>query len=134
MSDELSQETLSELREELERERAEIASKSKIALEEIRKSGGGGGDTVDESTEEQGTAAMLRLKDREKNYLTKINQALGRLEDGTYGECMECGGPIPEGRLRARPASLFCIECKEEREREQNRKKVRPGLLDDYHS
>lgn len=133
MTDELSEETLAELREKLERARAEISNKSKIALEEIRSDKDRGGrDSVDESTQEQGTAALLRLKDREKNYLTKVNQALERLEDDEYGRCLECGEPIPEKRLLARPAALFCIECKEDREREKERRKTRPGLMDDF--
>jgi len=135
MTEHLDDETLSDLREELERERAEIANKSKIALEEIRSENERGGrDSGDESTEERGTSAMLRMKDREKQQLTKVNRALERMEDGTYGECMECGEPIPEGRVRARPAALFCIGCKEQREQEQERQKARPGLMDDFHS
>ena len=126
-------ETLSGLREQLEEKRAEIANKSKLALEEIRQENERGGrDTGDESTEQQETTDMMRHKDREKKYLTKINQALERLGDGTYGECMECGEPIPEGRLKARPAAVLCIECKERKEQEEERKKSRPGLMDDF--
>ena len=132
MTDELTDDVLAELREALERERAEISNKSKRALDEIRAEKSGGSDSIDESTEEQGTASLLRLKDREKKYLTKINQALERMEDGTYGECLECGEPIPVKRLRARPAAIFCIECKEERERQDEQRKTRPGLMDDF--
>ncbi len=133
MSDHLSDDTLADLREQLEEKRAELASKSKIALENLRtENERGGRDTVDESTEERGQTAQLRHKDREKKYLTKINHALERIEDGTYGQCVECGEVIPEKRLQARPAAVFCISCKEEREEEQERKKVRPGLMDDF--
>jgi len=129
----LDDETLAELREELERERAELVSKSKRALEEMRtERDHGGQDSVDESTEEQGTATMLRQKDREKKYLTKVNRALERLDEGTYGRCVECGEPIPEERLRARPAAVLCVGCKEERERREDRQKKRPGLMDDF--
>lgn len=133
MTDHLSQQTLTDLREALEQKRAEIVNKSKIALGEIRQENERGGrDTGDESTEEQGTTSMLRQKDREKKQLTKVNQALERMEDGTYGECLECGEPIPEKRLEARPAAVLCIDCKERREQEEERKKARPGLMDDF--
>lgn len=133
MSDHLSDETISELREELERERAELANKSKLALDELsRKHERGGQDTGDESSQEEATSKLLRLKDREKKYLTKINTALERMEDGVYGECVECGDEIPEKRLRARPAAVYCISCKEEREKDEERRKTRPGLMDDF--
>lgn len=132
-TDHLDDETLAELRAELERDRAEIVDKSKRALDEMREEPERGGqDSVDESTEEQGTATMLRQKDREKKYLTKVNQALERLDEGTYGTCMQCDEPIPEERLRARPAAVLCIDCKEERERNENQEKKRPGLMDDF--
>lgn len=132
-TDHLDDETLAELRAELERDRAEIVDKSKRALDEMREEPERGGqDSVDESTEEQGTATMLRQKDREKKYLTKVNQALERLDEGTYGTCMQCAEPIPEERLRARPAAVLCIDCKEERERNENQEKKRPGLMDDF--
>jgi len=132
-TDHLDGEALAELRKALERERADIVDKSKRALEEMREEPERGGqDSVDESTEERETATMLRQKDREKKYLTKINQALERLDEGTYGTCMNCEEPIPEDRLRARPAAVLCIDCKEERERREDQEKRRPGLMDDF--
>ncbi len=135
MTDHLNDETLDDLREDLERRRAELTNNSKRALDDIREGrerGGGGGDSVDESTEEQGRSTMLRLKDRERKLLTKVNRALERLESDDYGYCLECDEPIPEKRLQARPVTLYCIDCKEERERSEERRKTRPGLMDDF--
>lgn len=135
MSDTLSDETLAELREKLERERAELVSKSKLALDEIQSENERGGrDSVDESTEEQGTATMLELKGRESAQLTKIKRALQRLEEGSYGECVDCGEAIPVKRLQARPAAVMCIDCKEQKERSERDRKKRPGLMDDFDS
>lgn len=59
---------------------------------------------------------LLRLKDREKRLLTKIDQALERIEKGTFGICEECGQEIGSKRLEARPVTTMCIECKTDQE------------------
>jgi DnaK suppressor protein len=135
MSDHLSDEVLKDLRQALEEQRAKITNDNKKALDNLRvEQDRGGRDSVDESNEEVDKATTLRMSDRNRKYLTKINTALERLEEGEYGYCVECGEPIPEKRLKARPVTIFCIECKEERERAENRKKKRPGLLDNFDS
>lgn len=53
--------------------------------------------------------ASLIASDRRK--LEQIEQALARVNAGTYGECMRCGGPIPDGRLEARPSTPWCVTC-----------------------
>lgn len=135
MSEHLSEDVLTELRQKLEEQRAKLSNSSKRALDEIsEKKERGGKDSVDESTEEQGTSTMLRLKGRERKYLTKINTAIERINNDEYGYCLDCGEPIPEKRLRARPVTLFCIDCKEAREQREKKKqqKRRPGLMDDW--
>jgi RNA polymerase-binding transcription factor DksA len=57
----------------------------------------------DESLE--GQAALVNRE------IASTRRALDRIENGTYGECMQCGGPISEGRLEARPESALCIAC-----------------------
>jgi DnaK suppressor protein len=76
-----------------------------------------GRDSIDESTEEELFSTELRLRDREKWLLGKINSAIERLEAGTIDECEECGDPIGAKRLLARPVTTLCIGCKEEREK-----------------
>ncbi len=75
-----------------------------------------GRDSMDESVEEEMYATALRLHDREKFLLVKINAALQRIEDGLIDECEDCEEPIGYQRLRARPVTTLCIHCKEERE------------------
>jgi DnaK suppressor protein len=78
-----------------------------------------GRDSIDESMEEELFSTELRLRDREKFLLGKILQALDRLEGNSIDECEECGEPIGIKRLLARPVTTLCIDCKEEREREE---------------
>ena len=75
----------------------------------------------DRASLESDRAFLLRMRDRERKLLTKIGEAFARIEDGTYGECEECDGPIGIERLKARPVTTLCIGCKsaqEERERQ----------------
>lgn len=67
---------------------------------------------------------MLRLKGRERKLLKKIDQALEKIEGGTYGICEACGEEINIKRLKARPVTTMCIECKTEQEEEE---KLREG-------
>jgi DnaK suppressor protein len=73
----------------------------------------------------------LRIRDREAKLIRKIREALGRLEQGPFGICEECGEEIPHRRLRARPVTTLCIECKEEQEAEE-RTKAEEVLISDY--
>lgn len=80
-------------------------------------------DPTDRASLESNRNAMLRIRDRERKLLTKIDEALERIEDGSYGLCEECGGPIGVDRLKARPVTTLCFECKSEQEdREQRRR------------
>jgi DnaK suppressor protein len=76
-----------------------------------------GRDSIDESMEEELFSTELRLRDREKWLLLKINSALDRLDAGTIDECEDCGELIDYRRLVARPVTTLCIDCKEEREK-----------------
>jgi DnaK suppressor protein len=78
-----------------------------------------GRDSIDESMEEELFSTELRLRDREKWLLGKINSALDRLDSGTIDECEDCGEQIDYRRLVARPVTTLCIDCKEEREKEE---------------
>jgi DnaK suppressor protein len=89
-----------------------------------------GRDSIDESMEEELFSTELRLRDREKWLLGKINSAIERLEAGTIDECEDCGEKIEYRRLVARPVTTLCIDCKEEREREEQAKVALRGAGD----
>src|SRR5688572_26623278 len=78
-----------------------------------------GRDSIDESMEEELFSTELRLRDREKWLLGKINSAIERLDGGVIDECEDCGEKIGYRRLLARPVTTLCIDCKEEREKEE---------------
>ena len=78
-----------------------------------------GRDSMDESVEEAMISTELRLHDREKFLLGKIDEALDRLNDGSIDQCEDCDQPIGFPRLQARPVTTLCITCKEEREQSE---------------
>lgn len=64
----------------------------------------------------------LRIRDRERKLILKMQEAIKRIDDGTYGICDACGGPISEKRLLARPVTTDCIDCKIKQEKIEKRK------------
>ncbi len=78
-------------------------------------------DPTDLASSESDQSFSIRLRERERKLLAKIDEAIGRLDDGTYGICESCGGEIGEGRLRARPVTTLCIKCKTEQEELERR-------------
>jgi DnaK suppressor protein len=79
-------------------------------------------DPNDRATIEERRNGVLRFGDRDRKLIGKIESALARIEDGTFGTCVTCGNPIDPARLRARPVTDLCIACKTEAEREERRR------------
>jgi DnaK suppressor protein len=73
-------------------------------------------DPTDRASLETDRNFTLRIRDRERKLITKIREALDRIEAGTYGLCELCGGEIAEKRLTARPVTTMCIACKSSEE------------------
>ncbi|EKD38813.1 MAG: hypothetical protein ACD_75C00601G0005 [uncultured bacterium] len=69
-------------------------------------------DPNDRATLESGRSFELRIRDRERKLVTKIDEAIARIEDGSYGVCEDCGEEIGLKRLEARPVTTLCIDCK----------------------
>jgi DnaK suppressor protein len=59
----------------------------------------------------------LRIRDRERKLILKMREAIQRIDDGVFGICESCGGPISEKRLMARPVTIHCIDCKTREEK-----------------
>ena len=74
-------------------------------------------DETDMTSSELETAMRMRLRSRETLFIKKIDEALVRIADGTFGECRTCGEDIELKRLEARPTATHCVLCKEESER-----------------
>jgi DnaK suppressor protein len=73
-------------------------------------------DPNDRGTAETERSWALRLGDRDRKLVAKVQAALGRIEAGTFGVCETCGRPISSARLKARPVTTLCIDCKTESE------------------
>jgi len=76
-------------------------------------------DEIDLASSEYAQSMVFRLRDREKFLLKKIEKALLRIDDGTFGVCERCEEPIAPKRLEARPVTTLCIRCKEEQEKKE---------------
>lgn len=74
-------------------------------------------DEMDLASSEYLQSFTFRLRGREKVFLDKIQKALERIDEGTFGTCDECGEGINAKRLEARPETTLCIRCKEDQER-----------------
>lgn len=104
-------EKLIQWREELLRESSETI-RNTLQGTELQKP-----DLTDRASEETDHALELRTRDRERKLISKINEALLRIEDGSYGYCEETGEPITVARLDARPIATLSIEAQERHER-----------------
>jgi len=109
----LSTDQLDTIRRLLDDRERELAGDVREANEQAEESAASGdvGDSVDQGDErfQDGMAHVEKLRDQEE--LMAIDAARGRLADGSYGECVECGQPIPFERLKAQPTALRCVPC-----------------------
>ncbi len=76
-------------------------------------------DETDWTSTELEQSMRMRLRSRESLYMKKMDEALKRISDGTFGQCESCGDDIESKRLEARPTTTLCISCKEDSERKE---------------
>jgi DnaK suppressor protein len=116
-----------ELRKMLEDRRRELMNAVQDKIRDARAEGGKDREVLDqgESSEvdiqEDIEFALIQMK---SETLNKIDAALRRLEEGTYGDCFECGEEISQARLRALPFAVRCKDCEEARETAEQRERV----------
>ncbi len=82
-------------------------------------------DPTDRASFESDRNFVLRIKDRERKLIAKVNEALARIDNGTFGICESCGKPISEKRLMVRPVTTECIDCKTEAEKKERIARMR---------
>lgn len=97
--------------------REELLHESEETLDNLKEGGMSVPDIADRASAEADKALELRTRDRMRKLITKIDNALGRIDDGTYGYCEETGEPIGLERLIARPIATLTIEAQERHER-----------------
>lgn len=104
-------------RQKLEAWKKSLVIQSEDTLEDLRQGGLNQPDDIDRAALETDKSLDLRTKDRARKLIGKINDALERIADGTYGYCEETGDPIGLERLEARPIATLSIEAQERHER-----------------
>ncbi len=104
-------------RQKLLRWRAELLAESNETLHNLQESGAQEPDIADRASTETDRALELRTRDRERKLIAKIDAALERVLDGSYGYCEETGEPISVRRLDARPIATLSLEAQERHER-----------------
>ncbi|OAN46769.1 RNA polymerase-binding protein DksA [Paramagnetospirillum marisnigri] len=104
-------------RQKLLRWRAELLRESDETLQHLQEGGMQEPDIADRASAEADRALELRTRDRERKLISKIDAAMQRIDDGSYGYCEETGEPISIRRLEARPIATLSIEAQERHER-----------------
>src|SRR5512134_2754423 len=115
---------LKKARETLESMRAQMLKNVQQELQEGRdQSKDEGMDTYDLASDARDREISHILTDRDRGKLEAIDEALSRVDDGSYGLCEDCGAEIAEGRLQALPFTRLCVTCQSDRERESRMNK-----------
>ena len=99
--------------------REDILTESRETLAALQRENQNHADIADRASSETDRSIELRARDRQRKLISKINAALRRIEDGTYGYCEETGEPISLKRLDARPIATLSIEAQERHERRE---------------
>lgn len=106
-------------RRKLENWKDDILRESRETLENLKEESQNHPDMADRASSESDRALELRTRDRQRKLISKIDAALKRIEDGTYGYCEETGDPIGIARLDARPIATLSLEAQEMHERRE---------------
>jgi DnaK suppressor protein len=99
--------------------REDILKEAKETLQHLQDENQNHPDLADRASSETDRAIELRARDRQRKLISKIDAALHRIEDGTYGYCEETGDPIALKRLEARPIATLSVEAQERHERRE---------------
>lgn len=115
----MNENQLEYFRQKLVKWRDELVKESESTLQDLKQTTLNEPDPNDRASNESDQALELRTRDRMRKLIKKINQALDRIENGTYGYCEDTGEPIGLARLEARPVATLSIEAQERHERKE---------------
>lgn len=110
---------LQEIRHDLEQQRQALLEEAGVGFIQEAKTPTFP-DVSDQATAEAEQNFALRIRERERNLIKKIDEALNRMANRLYGICESCGEEIPIPRLKARPVTTLCIACKTQQEEKEN--------------
>ena len=109
----LDKKAIAKFKKTLLKEREEIVGEVKQIVESSKEMGQDGiQDIGDEAANIYNKQVLLSLSENERMRLQEVDESLDRIENGTYGICEECGGPISLKRLEVRPVAKYCVPCK----------------------
>jgi len=117
----LRTETLNTLKSELLSRRDSLARDLRQATAEMIDEEMNFTDAVDQASQDTDRGLTVQMKNRDREILVQIDEALRRIEAGVFGGCENCGESISEARMRVNPATTLCIDCKAELERSQSK-------------
>lgn len=112
----LQPEDVSFFRELLNQQLNELLAMAERTVNTLVQSGEWAADPLDQASMENDRNYTLRIRDRESRLIKKIMNALQKIEDGSFGICESCGDEIALARLKARPVTSYCIQCKTQME------------------
>lgn len=123
-SEEVAAIDTAEMRKKLLAERAQLLHDIEVKEHQVAEDGddldpergGVGNHMADDANQTFEQETMLTLERSTRRHLDQVNEALARIEAGTYGICANCGNPIKPARLEARPSSLLCIDCQQKQD------------------
>ena len=115
----MEQKTLNKFKKMLLDEKQRVINNSRKNLDDLKIDIDDLPDETDLAATEMNQNLAFKLRDRERLLLSKIDEALMKIEEGTFGVCEECEEPIEMRRLEARPVCNLCISCKEKQEHKE---------------
>lgn len=115
----MRKETLKRFKRIFEDQRQKILFNDRVLREDFSVCTDDRFDEIDQATTDVEQSMRMRLCNREILYIKKIDEAIKRIEEGSFGECEECGEDIELRRLEARPTATLCVSCKEEQEKRE---------------
>ena len=115
----MSERQLDYFRQKLFRWKEEILRESRETVSHLQKETENHPDIADRASSETDRSLELRTRDRQRKLISKIDEALRRIEDGSYGYCEETGEPISLARLEARPTATLSLEAQDRHERRE---------------
>ncbi len=110
---------LKKFRKKFEEQKKNLLFNDKVMREDFQVNQDDRYDDVDQATSDVEQSLRMRLRNRELLLVKKIDEAIERIDEGTFGECESCGEDIEVRRLEARPTATLCIQCKEDQERRE---------------
>lgn len=121
MPKKLTKKKLEEFRKILLDKKASLVNEAVESMDDLASQQESYADLTDQASAEMDRNFLLRVRDRERKLILKIESVIRKIDEGTYGICEMCGDSISEQRLHARPETTQCIECKTDMEAMEKR-------------